>query len=640
MNTTNEINDLEENFYLLRVSIGPVQEFISEARKTRDLFMGSRLLSRATWASMGPIFTHLGENALLYPYIPDSSQYNPLLPNIYMVKVPKSKLDNLISCMECALQKFWTDITEKVEKQLPISKEKFNKQIDQPLFYMNWVAIPLTQKELLESYKVKVKNILHFLDERKLTRNFDAWNGDNSIKCNQCGHRESMPSEVISKLQRKNEFKGKFKDFEKLCSICLLKRILQAQDIGLPEPRFESVIDISAATVRESVSNSMIIKEVKDFIDAITKFNSYISNFSKRGECYYKDYLDYEFLKKEYGIEKDPELKKLCTAVQEKQDVLYKKNILGINEPSKYYTIVNMDGDDMGKFMSGEFVTDDVDFTIGYQKELSRILTVTAGNTKTIIEEANGQCIYSGGDDTLAFLPLDQSLDAIRQLRNKFTEVFISIPKPPTSSAGIVILHHRDPLQTGLAACRDNIEKAKEWFNGKDAFFMTVRVFSGAVVTWGSKWTIDGLKVEKENGSVISVLKVLNNLVNFMTAKPEDRLSQRFIRDFLAELPSFYEYNSYDKNKWIFNEMMFKKEFNRLLERHLPKDSKLRSTSIEEIKSILEVFVYMADPDKNESIKKEYRNKVKDNFDHFLKSSLFLVREITGENDDNAHGTH
>lgn len=659
MTLMNEKGIEEQSYFLLRISIGPVQEFISEARKSRDLFMGSRLLSKATLKSMNPILANFRKEAIIYPYIKYSPTcLNNSIPNIYMVKIPKvprSELYKIVDQMEQELQKFWDEIKDEVGKRLPCSTVEYYEQMKEPLFYMNWVAIPITSDDLSRSYKSKVEDLLHFLEERKLTRTFGAWNGDNSVKCNQCGHRESMPDELFSQLRDTKQFKGMFRENEKLCSVCLLKRLLYAEKVGLQKPRFDSVVDISATTIKEIISKNESKEEVKEFNSIIDKLKEYISNSRideytinsrKPGEFYYKDYLDYDFLKKEHGIGDNSNFKDLCKEAQEKISAVYK--VTGINKPSKYYTIVSMDGDDMGKFMSGEFIHEEI-FTIEYQKNLSKILAETASKTSDIIEtNGKGQCIYSGGDDLLAFLPLKNSLETIEKLKSSFTDGFVNFDKKPTSSAGIVILHHRDPLQRGLIKSRENVEKAKDWFHGKNSFFITVRIFSGTVITWGYKWLIEDLEVKNKEGSTtstgpISIIWVLQRLINFLTTKEEDRLSQKFLREFMEELPSFYKYVNHEisgNSKWVLNTTIFKLEFKRLLERHLPKKSQLKEKHGEEINLLEEIFAYMADPDKNKNLKKEYNSKVKENFENFLQISLFLSKELNGEGSENDSDTH
>ena len=52
---------------LLTLAIGPVQSFISAARKMEDLWAGSHLLARLSWEAMKPVCEQLGPDAILFP---------------------------------------------------------------------------------------------------------------------------------------------------------------------------------------------------------------------------------------------------------------------------------------------------------------------------------------------------------------------------------------------------------------------------------------------------------------------------------------------------------------------------------------------------------------------------------------------
>lgn len=632
------MNELIENmktygneFCLLRVSVGPVQEFISEARKTRDLYIGSRLLSLATLNSMRPIYETYGPKSIVYPHIKYSKERLSSLPNIYMAVIPKSKLDETLSQMENELCNFWNDVQKKFELKLSYDcRGHYNQKMKSP-FYINWVAVPVTVEELNNSYKLKVKEILRFFEERKLTRTFGSWEGEYVQKCSQCGRRECAP-EIYASVH--TEMKSRIRENEVLCSICLLKRLINPDDIGVTDQKFDSVVDISAASAKKLIEqNKNENKDVKEFADKVREIGKYIGITQKNGEYYYEDYLNFDFFKKEYEAPDDKELRRLCEEAKEKLHAAYES--LGIKEPSKYYSILMMDGDNMGKLMSGEVklvsgeIIKDTEFTIDYQKKLSEILADTGSNTSELIKdqkEGNGLCVYSGGDDLLAFLPLERSLSTANKARSSFISEFKESNIKQTISAGIVILHHKDPLRRGLEEARKNVDQAKELFEDKDAFCITLRLFSGSIVTWGYKWEIEIPNLQ-ELGS-IKILDILSCFISCMLEGSENKLSTGFIHDLMEELPSFYKYNEY-KSTLELNEKMFKSEFRRLLKRHIPSGSRLWQLKFKDViltlDLITELFFYMADPEKNKSIE-----TAKENFENFLQIALFFVREETG----------
>jgi len=61
--TADESNDPA----LLLVSLGPVQDFISQARKVSDLWAGSHLLSRLCWEAMRPLCEEFGPDCVIFP---------------------------------------------------------------------------------------------------------------------------------------------------------------------------------------------------------------------------------------------------------------------------------------------------------------------------------------------------------------------------------------------------------------------------------------------------------------------------------------------------------------------------------------------------------------------------------------------
>lgn len=53
--------------HLLALTVGPVQDFIAAARRTRDLWFGSYLLSEVSKAAAKAVGDHVGINKLIFP---------------------------------------------------------------------------------------------------------------------------------------------------------------------------------------------------------------------------------------------------------------------------------------------------------------------------------------------------------------------------------------------------------------------------------------------------------------------------------------------------------------------------------------------------------------------------------------------
>jgi CRISPR-associated protein Cmr2 len=157
--------------------------------------------------------------------------------------------------------------------------------------------------------------------------------------------------------------------------------------------------------------------------------------------------------------------------------------------PRPYYALLLMDGDGMGE------VVDEV-AKLGEEKHqaFSQNLSRFAGEAKTTVEEKQGVCIYSGGDDVLAMAPVSNVLPLALALQQRFyQEVYEKLPETigrpgvGTASAGIAIVHHLYPLSAALDAAR-KAEKAAKGVEGKTAVAIHALKRSGETLEVRSKW--------------------------------------------------------------------------------------------------------------------------------------------------------
>lgn len=120
-------------------TIGPVQSFIATARKTRDLWMGSYLLSYLIWHAIKFIADKLGPDHVIYPSLleqplvdfwmseekklqvtkPTESRLRlATFPNKFTAIVPAVDAEKLAQECENALRKEWHRLAEEIWKQL------------------------------------------------------------------------------------------------------------------------------------------------------------------------------------------------------------------------------------------------------------------------------------------------------------------------------------------------------------------------------------------------------------------------------------------------------------------------------------------------------------------------------------------
>ncbi|EKQ67329.1 CRISPR-associated protein Cas10/Cmr2, subtype III-B [Leptolyngbyaceae cyanobacterium JSC-12] len=161
-----ETSDPDPAFLLF--TIGPVQAFISAARRTQDLWAGSYLLSYLNWAAIEVIAEAIGPDAVIFPNLYGQplcdrwlSQKGivalpraedlilPSLPNRFLAIVPRDQGANLAKQAEARLRSQWREITQAVKSDLeqlfnnnpPAWSRTWERQTEN-LFEVYWQVYP------------------------------------------------------------------------------------------------------------------------------------------------------------------------------------------------------------------------------------------------------------------------------------------------------------------------------------------------------------------------------------------------------------------------------------------------------------------------------------------------------------------
>ena len=111
--------------------------------------------------------------------------------------------------------------------------------------------------------------------------------------------------------------------------------------------------------------------------------------------------------------------------------------------PYPYYSLFIADGDNMGKLINNLV---DIDS----HSLLSQNLSKFAENLPLVINgQYKGTCIYAGGEDILAYLPLHTALEFVSFINGDFSKI------ETTLSGGLVIAHHLTPLNEVMRLARE-----------------------------------------------------------------------------------------------------------------------------------------------------------------------------------------
>lgn len=185
-------------------------------------------------------------------------------------------------------------------------------------------------------------------------------------------------------------------------------------------------------------------------------------------------------LKRIYGVQRSEKVVDTRTMARRAQnpqavpDERYGEDDDHIQEPQPYLAILVADGDRMGELISRQ-----EDPEAHYR--LSQTLDKFAQKAREIVRKYHGFMVYSGGDDVLAFLPVSQAIACAQDLSEEFRHQVRG-----TLSAGLAVVHYREPLSISLENAREAEKAAKN--GGRDALAVALHTRGGAPITVVRKW--------------------------------------------------------------------------------------------------------------------------------------------------------
>lgn len=173
--------------------------------------------------------------------------------------------------------------------------------------------------------------------------------------------------------------------------------------------------------------------------------------------------------------------------IREELDKLYDQ--LDGTEPSRFYALLLMDGDKMGEILQKAAATAD-----DAAARVSRALTSFSRSVGRVFNELDGVLIYAGGDDVLALITLPDAFSAAAQIRAAYAAAFHGLDDGPglglpfTISAGIVFAHYKYPLRDVLAEAHHLLDEVAKDRTGRDSVAVSVLKPGGKLYEWAMPW--------------------------------------------------------------------------------------------------------------------------------------------------------
>jgi CRISPR-associated protein Cmr2 len=464
---------------LLAISIGPVQDFISAARKTRDLWFGSHLLSEISKAAA----TAVGPELLIFP-APDALRSGHVA-NVILAEVPRDPIAYRNLAFNAA-QETWKEFVKEIWKTVEpyVDADRWKRQTAGPLeFFAAWTP-------LRPDYKAARREVMRLLAGSKACRNFDTWQGEAGVpKSSLDGARESVWKKDFltrdetgtEKLNRSLDRKLRLAPREQLDLIGVVKRL------GGGSKPYPSVSRLAADPWLRGLAPDDL-EELREFCEPLAqarilgRIDSYpeFGDFPYEGTAIFSN--RHKELAKESGLKADrsedtDKLKALG-------DLTAAVKTLERRIPDPYLAILAADGDFMGRIIS--HIEDP-----GEHRDFSKRLSEFATEAGEIVQAHRGALVYSGGDDVLAFLPVDRCIECARALHASFAAHLKRwVDWKPSLSVGIAIGHFMEPLED-LREYARSAERAAKGVENKNALAVRLHPRGGAPVQWAASWDQD-----------------------------------------------------------------------------------------------------------------------------------------------------
>jgi CRISPR-associated protein Cmr2 len=148
--------------------------------------------------------------------------------------------------------------------------------------------------------------------------------------------------------------------------------------------------------------------------------------------------------------------------------------------PTPFYAILLMDGDSLGSHMGNK----------DNQRPISDALNAFTGAVPELVKAHNGMLIYAGGDDVLAVLPVEDALGCAAAVRRCYLDCFKTSGIPTTISAAIEFAHVKVPLGKVLADAHKLLDGVAKDGAGRDAVAVRVWKTGRMTLQWAQPWQV------------------------------------------------------------------------------------------------------------------------------------------------------
>ena len=499
----------------LDISIGPVQGFVSQSRRTRDLWGSSYLLAFLSAHAM----RGAGEagGCLVSPDVGEDRLYQWVcgrregeaprigsLPNHFVVEVEgdvsevaQAGIRSLNAAWERVCSAVWSTFVAPVCHIGNGTEETWSRQVES-FWEVTWTAGDareaggslLARRKCWRTHRVPAEpgdkcTVMH--DRQELSgfiRALDGAKQDAFWQRVRDGRRTGLLD---------------LRDNERLCAVAFVKRMfpkIACEALGweVAASHWPSTVYVGAVPWIRRAS-SAVPQQAQAYADAVKRsanddvFPMHRPPFGLGVPAAGRfPNLDASYLHREFVMSKQrcplsedspPEarndLAKRLRSIYDATDEEGRR----LGPPPTFHAVILADGDRLGALvgkLEGESV--------------SRALAEFTDAAPRIVDWHDGVAVYAGGDDVLAMIPVSGALDCARALSAAYRDAFAGIVggDEATLSAAVVFAQVRLPLSQVLDEAHRLLDDVAKDRNGRDSLAAAVLKPGGLYCKWATTW--------------------------------------------------------------------------------------------------------------------------------------------------------
>lgn len=465
--------------FLLQLSLGPVQGFIATARRSRDLWFGSFILSEISKAAAKSLLAAKAELIFPAPQAPGDLDPYPrsdfTVANVVTAELSAGDMATVRSVLEDAKKAAeirWEELCAEASKLIDGVSTNANVPLTRAAAFLRkdvWTAQLSDVVEVVQaavplsgSYEEANKKLRNLVANRKNTRDFAPYKDDFNLP------KSSLDGAQSTVLNSQDEYvparlRLGIETREQLDTAGTVKRVVGRARGFVPAARVAAAPWIDEAKQHKEdfdklkkAFESLVRSDLATRLDDRYTQYPWIEPFPFDGQLLYPERIDAEYAKRLEGIARnradtDSRKKELAKDIENLRKALTPL-IKKCGTPPAYYGLLLADGDRMGKL---------IDRAAGHathgaqaHRNVSSALSRFASGVPDVMSRHGGACIYSGGDDVLGLVCLPQAIECARALADSFTtclqavneENGLDVADRPTLSVGIAIVHMLEPL--------------------------------------------------------------------------------------------------------------------------------------------------------------------------------------------------